>query len=158
MFKLLLPLLVVLVGFSAKAEDKSEGCGLGWKVTSRTSLSGTSTRGTTNSGGVSSIFGTSFGTSGCDKHGLVKNEKQAIHFAEANYDNLLLEMATGSGEFLEGFAVTLGCNPQSFGSAMQKNYLQIIQSGNSAGPLLNKVNAIISTDSSLASQCSPLLI
>ncbi len=154
MSKIFGSLLILLVGFSVNAEDKSDGCSLGWKVNGRTSMSGTTTRGTTNLYGVSSIFGTTFGTSGCDRHSIVKNEKRAIHYAEANYNNLILEMAAGSGEFLDGFATTLGCKPEAFGSAMQKNYSQIIQNGNAPTPLLKQVSSIIQTDSSLSSQCT----
>lgn len=152
MYQTLLALLFVFVGYTVHA-DKSNGCGLGWKVNGRTSLSGTTTRGTTNPYGVTSVFGTTFGTSGCEKHSIVKKDKRALHFAEANYNTLILEMASGSGEFLDGFAMTLGCNSQAFGNAMQRNFSQIMSAGDSAAPLLNQVNAIIRLDSGLSSQC-----
>lgn len=153
MYQTLFVLLFVFVSFTVNADDKSNGCGLGWKVNSRNSLSGTSTRGTTNPYGVTSIFGTTFGTSGCERHSVVKKDKRALHFVEANYNSLILEMASGSGEFLEGFAMTLGCNSQAFGSAMQRNFSQIMTAGDSAAPMLNQVNTIIRTDSGLSSQC-----
>jgi hypothetical protein len=153
MYQTLFALLFVFISFNVNADDKSSGCGLGWKVNSRNSLSGTSTRGTTNPYGVSSMFGTSFGTSGCDRHSIVKNEKRALHFAEVNYDSLILEMALGSGEFLDGFAMTLGCSSQAFSSAMQRNFKQIMTAGDSAAPMLNQVNKIIRADSTLSFQC-----
>ncbi len=153
MIKTFIAILIGVVGFSAHAADQSSGCGLGWKVNSRNSLSGTTTRGTTNPYGISSFFGTSFGTSGCEKHSIVQKEKRAIHYAESNYDNLILEMAKGSGEFLNGFAATLGCKSELFGPTMQKNYSKIYQHGSSAAPLLKEVTEVIQLDSNLRSQC-----
>lgn len=117
-------LAFVTTSFAAKG-DKSSGCGLGWKVNSRQSLSGTSTRGTTNStsGGV---FGTTSGTSGCEQYSIVKKDSEVIHYTEANYEFLLRDSAVGKGEALDGLAITLNCEPNALGSTLKSNYGSLI--------------------------------
>ena len=136
----------VTTSFAAKG-DKSTGCGLGWKVNSRQSLSGTSTRGTTNStsGGV---FGTTSGTSGCDQYSIVKKDSEVIHYTEANYEFLLRESAVGKGEALDGLAITLHCEPEALGATLKSNYGSLITQPN-AMMFLQRVKSL--------SQSSPAL-
>jgi hypothetical protein len=122
--RILMVLGALFLAFSAHGEDKSNGCGLGWKVAPQTSLISSYTRGITNFT-TSSTSGMTSGTSGCDHHSIVNNDKKDIHFAEANYHSLMIEMAKGQGEFLNGFAMTLGCGPSEasqFAEISQKNY------------------------------------
>lgn len=130
-------LLLALISASlAFAEDKSNGCGLGWQVTKKMSMVATTTRNTTNSI-VPNTFGMTSGTLGCTRHSVVKKDKAPEHFAEANYESLLAEMAMGQGEALHAFSQTLGCDSQQLGQMVQKNYSVIVpQVGVSPSQLL----------------------
>lgn len=122
--------------------DNSSGCGYGWEVTKGQTLSASSTRGTTNSTASQSIAMT-MGTSGCEQHDIVLNEKEQIHFANYNYDMIVADMASGSGEYINGFAEVLGCSSTSFANAAQANLGQIMAS-NGADLLANvKANPAI---------------
>ncbi len=131
-----------------QAEDKSSGCGLGWKVTSRNSLLSSYTRSITNSL-TSSTSGMTSGTSGCEAHSLVKNEKKDLHFAEANFHSLMVEMAKGQGEYLTGFAMVMGCSEnaaQNFFKMTQKNYEHFFPAqGTSPFQLVEQVRGVMTT-------------
>ncbi len=73
--KLVFALAVSFLTLAASAEDKSSGCGLGWKVTSRQSLLSSYVRYITNAV-TTSTFAMTSGTSGCDSHSIVKNDKK----------------------------------------------------------------------------------
>ncbi len=45
-----------------------------------------------------------------------------VYYAEANFDRLKIEMAQGNGEYLNGFALVMGCNETT--APQFKNYLQ----------------------------------
>lgn len=115
--------LIVLIALPAYAKDTSSGCGLGWEVIEDKSFLGTIIRGTTHSI-LAPSFSMTFGTSGCDKHTIVKNEFKGIHYTEANYASLMVEMPQGNGEFLSGYAQILGCTKvdDTFKSVVQHNY------------------------------------
>ncbi|MCR9205823.1 MAG: DUF3015 domain-containing protein [Halobacteriovoraceae bacterium] len=126
--------------------DNSSGCGYGWEVTKGKTLSASSTRGTTNSTASNTIAMT-MGTSGCEKHDIVMQEKEQIHFANFNYEMIVADMAIGSGEYLSGFADVLGCSQVSFASAAQQN-LGSIMAANGAELLAN-----IKTNSAIRQAC-----
>lgn len=134
----------------AQAEDKSSGCGLGWKVVNRHSLLSSYTRGITNAS-TSSTSGMTSGTSGCDQHSLVSNDKKDIHYAEANFHALMTEMAQGQGEFLKGFALVMGCasgQTDDFSRAAQKNYRGLFPAqGTNPSELVNTMKATLSNES-----------
>lgn len=125
-YNLFFVLLFALVTSTAFASpDRSGGCGLGWEVTKQKTFSGTTTRGSTNSTASNTIAMT-MGTSGCEQHSIVKNEKKIDYFTEANLDNLLAEIAQGKGEYLTAFAQTLGCQDLgAFTKTMQTEYENI---------------------------------
>ncbi len=106
-------LLFILLLTSAFARDKSDGCGLGWQVTKKKTLSATTTRGTTNSV-VPPTFGMTTGTIGCAKHGFVKKNKQLIHFVEVNFEALQSDMVNGRGETLSALASLCNTNVNNF--------------------------------------------
>ena len=95
------------------------------------------------------------GTSGCAKHSIVKNESQGIHFAEANQHQLMIEMAMGEGEYVAGFAQVIGCDANSFGPAVRKNYDRIFTTENTSAKEMydNLKNAVV-TDETLAKACA----
>lgn len=130
---LVLGLLVSSLSSVAMADDTSDGCGMGWSVTKSISLSGTTTRSSTN-GTFSSPFGMTSGTSGCAKHSIAKKEdRPAFDYAMYNRDALTIDMARGHGESLAAFARTLGCSDGvvgAFGQMTQSHYEAIDAAGN----------------------------
>lgn len=79
----------------------------------------------------------STGTSGCKHNGVLffeplgKNDRlnDQLLYANANYEELLLEMAAGSGGTLQGFAETFGCSGDAagvFGTMTKAGYSRII--------------------------------
>ena len=148
----LIAMLVVMS--SVSFADDSDGCGLGWQVTQKKSFSATTTRATTNAT-VPPTFGMTSGTIGCAQHGLVKADKKSLHFADANYENLLAEISQGQGEYLVGFAATMGCSSSdSFASALQANFASIVSGNGTPAELVNKVKTIIRSNSALAQSCN----
>lgn len=147
---------VAFTAVGAYAEDQSSGCGLGWQVSRRNSLVSSFARSLTNAT-FSNTIGMTSGTSGCSRHMIVKNDKQDIHYAEANYNELMVEMAAGQGEYLQGFAAVLGCRPaayKAFSGMTQSKYSEIFSAGQ-VGPdaMLKKVKHAIHGNAELASNC-----
>jgi hypothetical protein len=142
----------------AYAEDTSSGCGLGWQVTQKMSILSSAVRLTTNTV-LPNTFSMTFGTSGCAKHDLVKNDEKAVEFAVNNYDSLIVEMAEGHGEFLDGFAQALGCTPEAvsnFESFTQSRYQGILESSANDGiQFYREVRSQLMTSPELANQCVP---
>jgi hypothetical protein len=158
-------ILVLLVGIAvlmtsslAFSDDQSSGCGLGWQVTQRMSLLSSAIRSTTDAF-LPNTFSMTSGTSGCAHHDIVKNDEKAVLFAANNYDSLIVEMAQGSGEFLEGFAQALGCNEATFSkfsAFTQSRYQKIYE--NSANDGINFYKAVrteMEASPELAGQCVP---
>ena len=137
----LISFALVLTSFSVFADPKTDGCGLGWQVTKKKTLMGTSTRFTTNFV-VPPTLGMTSGTLGCDRHSIVKKNMELIHFANANIENLSIEMAQGNGQFVEGFAKTMGCQDvNEFTSVMKANYSSIVTEGVNGKELLENVKS-----------------
>lgn len=124
--------LFTLLSFQIYATDKSSGCGLGWQVLKKHSLVSSVLRSTTNGLFFNQTFGMTSGTSGCARHSLVKNESRGIHFVEANYHQLMIDMAQGKGEYLMGLAkaVDYKGDMATFGKLIQKNYGKLFTSLN----------------------------
>lgn len=150
---------VVFISFSAQARDSSDGCGLGWEVTSRTSFSATSTRTTTNAF-VPPTFGMTSGTLGCAKHDLVKKkDEQAAFYAVENYDSLRQEMAEGSGENLKAFASLMGCERDAytgFAQMVRKNFSSIASDSNTRLDLVVNVRSQMERDPVLSASCNSI--
>lgn len=140
---------------SAFAADSSSGCGMGWQVAPKQSLISSFTRSLVNAT-FSNTIAMTLGTSGCSQHSIVKNEAKGIHFAEANLNQLTIEMASGHGEFVTSFASVFGCqNSAAFGSIVQANYETILPTTKTSGvELYNNVLAQIKNNASLASTCT----
>ncbi len=134
------------------AADGSGGCGPGWN-----SLSSSSIRSTTNSSSGISSFAMTSGTSNCQRHSIVLKEKEAQHFAETNQQNLEIEMAQGSGEYLAAFARTLGCDlsvTSTFERTMQVRYPEIVTPNVTPIQMLQNVKQQIHRTPDLANRCS----
>jgi hypothetical protein len=140
---LVISIVCSLCGFAALASDGggSDGCGLGWQVTNKKSFLATTTRQSTNSV-VPPSFGMSSGTIGCDQHSFAKRDVDAMNYVATNYESLKVEMAEGSGEFLQSFASVMGCTDSAaFGKMTQKNYRTIVGEGNSSTAIFNNVKS-----------------
>jgi hypothetical protein len=126
---------------SAYAADGSSGCGLGWQVMKKNSLVSSALRASTNATFLNTVAMTS-GTSGCAQHSIVKNDKADIHYAEANYEQLVSEMAQGKGETLSAFAEVLGCGTHTsqFGQYVQAQY-QSLSEKSSPSELVQSIKA-----------------
>lgn len=131
--KFILVLALALVGGAAQAASGggSDGCGLGWQVTQKKSLLGTSTRATTNNI-VPPTFGMTTGTIGCDQHSIAMRDVPSAQFVATNYDALMMDMALGQGENLAALAESLGCaDVAAFGSLAKKNFSSLTQDADS---------------------------
>ena len=131
-FGLVALLLLAFVSVS-RAGDSSSGCGLGWQIFSKNSLVSSALRSTTHAF-LPNTFSMTSGTSGCAKHDIVMNEYKAIHFAEANYSNLMMDMARGQGEYLNGFAAVTNYkgDMNEFGSFVQENFAHLYPTANTS--------------------------
>ncbi len=147
----------MILTFSASADDASSGCGLGWQVSKKNSLLSSSIRNTTNATSSNQTYGMTSGTSGCAKHSIVQNDKAPLHYTEANYGNLVSEMAQGKGEFLRTYAAVLGCSPaafEDFSNMTRTHYSDIIPHDQvTPDTLLKEVRTQIKNDSRLAVLC-----
>ena len=141
---------------SVNAEDKGLGCGLGSEIApDKTWVSATT------QGAVDYIFPVSYsitsGTSGCADHSIVRKNKEAIHYAEANYKQLELEISQGNGEYLVGFAQVLGCNNEAnirVNKTLQAHYEQLFPDEGNAGQMLRDTQTLIKSNPALSSSCS----
>ena len=137
-----------------KAKDKSSGCGLGWKVSKRMSITSSSVRLSTNS--FTSPLGITSGTSGCKRHSIVQNDFKQIHFVEENMDQLEVEMSIGQGQYVDQLATLMGCGNiiNAFNKTMQQNYSDLFK-GSKIIPvnLLKTVKNKIVNSSELSKGC-----
>lgn len=152
---IILAILSFVFVSSAFAADSSSGCGLGWEVGQKNSLVSSAIRSTTNAV-LPNTFSMTFGTSGCQKHSVVKNESEQMFYVEANLEHLAVEMAQGDGEYLRGLAVMMGCENSygDFSSAMQQNYSQTFSEKASAPGVLKQVRNGIRANSVLKQTCA----
>ncbi len=122
----LVALLLMAFASVSRAGDSSSGCGLGWQVFPKNSLVSSALRSTTHFI-LPNTFSMTSGTSGCARHDIVMNEYKAIHFAEANYKQLMMDMARGQGEYLNGFASVTNYkgDMNAFGAFVQENFVNL---------------------------------
>tara|TARA_R110002072_G_scaffold534_6_gene3934 strand:+ start:110221 stop:110694 length:474 start_codon:yes stop_codon:yes gene_type:complete len=149
---LLLGLALSFTSTNIMAGDSSSGCGLGWAVFKDNSLVSSSLRATTNAFFLNTIAMT-FGTSGCAKHSIVKNEKKQIHFSETNYPQLVAQMSQGQGEYMNGMAGLMGCDSAVFSQTMQSNFSQVVPTSDNATELVQNMQLQVLTNEKLASSC-----
>jgi hypothetical protein len=119
--------LFLLISVPSLGADSSSGCGLGWAIMKDNSLISSFSRAITNGTFLNSWFGMTSGTLGCARHSIVKNESKAIHYAEANHQELMINIAQGGGEVLEGFAhvVQYQGDVKILGEVVQRNFATI---------------------------------
>lgn len=154
--------VVLLLGsavfsIGAHAEDKGLGCGLGSMIAPHKTWVSATTQ-----GAIDYVLPPSFsitsGTMGCAKHSIVSKEKEAVYYAEANYDRLEAEVPTGRGEYVTGFASVLGCREDSQAEivgALKLNYERLFPAnGRDADRMLRNVQELIRTEPKLRDLCS----
>jgi len=153
--KLIIGLMALVATSAVFAADSSSGCGMGYEIAPKQSLVSSSTRSLVN-GTFSNSIAMTLGTSGCAKHSIVKNDAKGIHFAEANMNQLAVEMARGNGEFVASFASVYGCNnSEAFGSMVQSKYESVLPTSNTSGvELYNNVKSEIRNNAALSASCS----
>jgi len=146
----------VLMGSWAFAYGPS-GCGLGSLIIQKDTIVSQTLAETSNAFLLTQFFGITSGTSNCNSNGFVLREKEAEHFAEANMQNLEVEMAKGHGESLSAFAQILGCDQQtisSFGRMSQSHYEEIFPKAESQAPqFIKSVEKQMVNDPVLRSGC-----
>jgi hypothetical protein len=97
----------------------NERCGIGSKIFGGgQSISSQSSEESTDAVSLDSVSIT-FQTSGCSNSGLVAIPKQEVFYANANYEELKVEMASGRGETLEGYAEAMGCPSSAMGQFLE---------------------------------------
>ena len=148
-----------LCHFSVSAmADSSAGCGLGSMIWKSNSLISGLFRMTTNHSFSSQLFGITSGTSGCSQHSLVKRDMAPIYYAEANIEELKVEMAKGEGEYVSVFSDALGC-PENlkneFLKASKDQYQTIFpKSEVTPSEMLKNVSQMIKNAPALSGRCS----
>ncbi len=147
--KIIITLTTLLFVSTTFAKDGSSGCGLGWEILKKNSLVSSFTRAAVNAT-FSNTLGMTFGTSGCAKHSIVKNEAKAQHFTEANLEQIKIEMALGQGAYVSTLGLLLGCkNEEIFNKSLKENYDAINTKYDiEASELLNNVKDTIHTQNS----------
>ena len=154
--KIFATMVLTLIVQTVNAADKGLGCGLGSEIApDKTWVSATTHLAVNYFVPVSSSI--TSGTSGCAEHSIVKKNKEAIHYAEANYKQLELEISQGNGEFLAGFTQVLGCSNQvnmKVGKALQAHYEQLFPTQGNALQMLRDVQTLIKSEPTLSSSCS----
>ena len=151
-----LALLVSMITFSSTfAADSSSGCGLGWAVLKKNSLVSSSLRATTNGIFLNTVAMT-FGTSGCAKHSIVQNDAKGMHFTQANYYQLMAEMAQGNGEYVSGLAQAMGCQnvEATFAQEMKSSYRDVFASGANAVTVYQNVKRQVQNNELLNRNCN----
>lgn len=158
--KVLFAALVAFVSSNSFAVSKqeisgggSDGCGLGWQVTDKRSLIGTTTRGTTNMT-IPPSFGMTSGTMGCEQHSFAMKEMDSAKFVASNFETLKIEISQGQGEFLDAFVATMGCesNASAVRSGLQSEFSTISPSQNGI-ELYKAVRSVVRSNAALASGC-----
>lgn len=152
----LLILSLVLTSI-AVAEDKSYGCGLGRLAAPKNTLSSTTTAASVDYMVPSRECATTSGTSGCKRHDLILNEKMIEHYVAANIELIRIDIAIGSGEYINSLARTFGCKDHAssdFARIMQSEFEVLFPNDTSAKNTVESIKRIINTTPQLQNACS----
>ncbi|MBF0298071.1 MAG: DUF3015 family protein [Oligoflexia bacterium] len=109
LFLISITMVIMPLTLFAAQGDTSVGCGVGWYVTKSMTTTAATTRVSTNAT-FSNTLAMTTGTSGCARHSIVMNDKMGLHFIAANYQNILLDVSQGNGEYLIGLSRSMGCS------------------------------------------------
>ena len=136
--------IVTLIGFAQFAYGYgAAGCGLGAVLFQENTFISQSSAASSN--GYTAPLAITSGTSECKAQNFVLNEKKAEYFAEANYQELSNEMASGQGEKLNVLAKIYNCeNTKVFSQAMQTHYSEVFPSEKtSAVEMVQNIKSIV---------------
>ena len=164
-FSLFLVVGLIAISFSqGEAFAAHKRCGLGSKLfgKKKTVLSQSSEISTNNlSSGDTSI---TYGTSGCkhDGHYIIKgfgmNETDQLDYVDSNFEELTLQMAQGSGEYVDGLAYAMGCPRDvypAFQSMIHTQYESIAGATDSTPmSVLNQAKKSVTSDPTLSKACT----
>jgi hypothetical protein len=157
-FKILAGLLS-LVSVSALAAGDA-GCGLGSVVISKNSKGLQLVAMTTNASFFSQPLGITSGTSNCSSSGLVSNDKAVEYYVEANQNEILKDMAMGSGEKIETLATLYGCSTdqakQEFKSLAKQEFQLINQRSDNTQNWITNFNSVVKANKDKVSSCSQI--
>jgi hypothetical protein len=149
----------LVLGFSTVSLANDAGCGLGSLVIQKNAKLSQTLAITTNASFSSQIFGITSGTSNCSSNEFVDvSNKDAAKYAEANFQNLRVDMARGKGENLSAFAQLIGCSNSSvpaFGQMARAHYQNIFPSANvTPVQMMKAVDQAVHSDAQLANTCT----
>jgi hypothetical protein len=140
-----------IVGFAGDA-----GCGLG-SIVMRKNVKISQTLAITTNGTFSSqLLGVIFGTSGCGASGWVQNKVEALRYAEANFENLKVDIARGEGESINSVGSLLGCQEKSlmeFSKMSQSHFLEIVPANAKPTDVIDSLDQKIKSDQKLRLEC-----
>ncbi len=141
-------ILIALFGISTSSfaallgESGNERCGIGSMIFKNgQSISSQYSENMTNAS-LGETFSVTTGTSGCSNSGFAQVPQEELFYANANYEELQLEMTQGHGEVLDGLAATMGCETSSsaeFQNFSKSNFSKFKNSSNTT-PLEFMVN------------------
>ena len=154
---LIIALFTALMSLPALA-DNSAGCGLGSLIWKDNTIISALFRMTTNHSFSSQLFGITSGTSGCSQHSIVMREMAPVYYAEANIEELKVDMAKGQGEYVSIFSDALGC-PESLKpefTKMTKEKYEVIFPKSDVTPvqMLDNVKKMMKDAPALSGRCS----
>jgi len=139
-------ILIASAGYIIAADYGDAGCGLGSMVfEGKKDAVSQILASTTNGTSGSQTFGITFGTSNCNKNGLIKTSMQRESYIEANYKDIARDVARGNGEYLTNLAKLYGYenNVATFASILKTNYSKIF-SANDAKVAVAEINKLVS--------------
>lgn len=148
----------VLISGQVRAAGDA-GCGLGSIIFKSNSKLLQLSASTTNGTSANQIFAITSGTSNCTSSGFVKNDKELEYYVEVNHEDLLRQMAQGSGEKLQILAQFYGCkSPESqaaFIGMTKTEYSALVPAADiSPGNLVSNINGKLSAHSDLSQLCT----
>ncbi|MCB0349543.1 MAG: DUF3015 family protein [Bdellovibrionales bacterium] len=149
--KTLVIALSMLIGMASLAEAKNQSKGLFRKWKS----------GTLNCHAVLWYTSSSSSTSDSCDHVMfiIQNKKDEIrHYVDTNYDNLMEDMSRGEGQFVNDYAMILGCpNHSQFSKTVQGKFTKIYSGDRDPQSVLNNTIEVMGQSSELKNSCQPVI-
>lgn len=144
--------LVFVTAESARAYQ-SAGCGLGAEIFEKDDVSQVFAA-MTNITAFNQMFAITSGTSGCrETQGAQQNARiEQERFVTTNFDNLMMDMASGEGEYLDSFSWLLGCPSPEFKNWSQTQFKKLDLS--TPKSLLKSTLIHLKQNQNLAQSCS----
>ncbi len=141
--------LSVLITPLAQAKNQSKGLFRKWKS------------GTLNCHAV--LWYTSSSSSSSDSCDhvmfIIQNKKEEVRtFVDTNFDNLMEDMSRGEGQFVNDYAMIMGCtNHSQFTKTVKTNFTNIYNGSRDPQVILNNTIKVVGNQPELASSCQPVI-